>query len=422
MNDPTQTGTLPRAPRAPLSVPAFRALWGAAIVSWIGSFVQDVAERWLMLDLTHSPLPVALLSTVFVSASMVALLPAGALADRVDRRGLVIASQIAQALVAVGVALAAFAGRVSPALLLGASALAGLGMALGQPAWSALVPEMVEREAVPEAIALNSAGFNVARALGPALGGLVLSGLGAPVSFLVNGATFAAVIVALVAFRATGEASSLAPLPPREPLLRAFAEPFARVRTAPELRAPFTAMLTFSAGCSVVYALSPAYARTTLGASAEQYGILIGAMGIGAVLGATALRRARARLSPRVLVASAMLVFSASALALARVHVFAVAVACFVPVGVGWVSTFSSLQALVQVWTPDGMRARVLALYTMSHFLVWGAGSSAGGAIAARWGVPAAMTVGVLATVLAALTTARLPLPGSFAPRAEAAQ
>ncbi len=415
MNDPAATGTLPRSPRAPLAVPAFRALWLAAIVSWIGSFVQDVAERWLMLDLTHSPLPVAMLSTVFVTASLFAQLPAGVLADRVDRRMLVIVSQVLQALVALGLGVMTWTRHVSPTVLLVASALAGLGMAIGQPAWAALVPEMVEREAVTEAIALNSAGFNLARAIGPAIGGLVLSALGSASSFLLNGLTFAAVIVALVAFREPKVVAVEARPVVHEPMLRAFGGPLRSILGAAELRAAFTAMFAFSVGSSMVYPLTPAYARQTLGASAEQYGLMIGAMGAGAVLGATGLRRARQLLPPRVLVATAMSFFAVSSLALSRVRSFPLAMVCFVPAGIGWIGSFSSLQALVQLWVPNAVRARVIALYTMLHFLVWGAGSSIGGALAARFGVDATMAIGGGFCALAAVATTKLALPASFA-------
>ncbi len=401
-------------------MPAFRALWLASIVSWIGSFVQDVAERWLMLDLTHSPLPVAMLSTVFTTASLVSLLPAGILADRVDRRHLVVVSQLAQGTVALGLGVMTWTGHVSSAVLFAAAGLAGIGMAIGQPAWASLVPEMVDRAVVTDAIALNSAAFNLARAIGPALGGLVLSSYGAGTSFLLNGATFAAVIVALLTFRPARRPRErqepAAALVPHEPVLRAFAAPFRLARAQDELRSPFTAMLAFSLGCSVVYALTPAYARSTLGASAQQYGLMIGAMGAGAVLGATMLRRLRLRLRPNVLVPAAMMFFAVSGLLLSRVRSFPIAALCFVPAGIGWIGAYSSLQALVQLWTPDAVRARMIALYTMLHFVAWGIGASVGGAIAARWGVPAAFALGGTACAVAAVATTRLPLPASFSP------
>lgn len=375
-----------------------------------------------MLDLTHSPLPVATLSTVFVGASMVWLLPAGVLADRVERRKLVVVSQVGQAFVALGLGVVTYTGHVTPSVLLVAAALAGTAMAIGQPAWAALVPELVDREVVTDAIALNSAAFNLARAIGPAIGGVILSSFGASTSFLLNSTTFVAVIVALVVFYErrpdeavpgrTGTPSTL----PHAPIHLAFQAPMRLSWRTPELRAAFTAMLSFSSGCSIVYALSPAYARTTLGASAHEYGLMIGAMGVGAVIGATLLRRLRQRFAPRVLVATAMTFFAMSGLALARVRSVPLAALCFLPAGMGWIGSFSSLQALVQLRTPDAMRARVIALYTMLHFVVWGIAAFAGGAIAERWGIPVAVGVGGIVAALAAAFTTRLRLPSSFSP------
>jgi predicted MFS family arabinose efflux permease len=416
VNDPAATGTLPKRPRSPLAVPAFRALWGASVISWIGGFVQDVGERWLMLDLVKGdPLPVAMLSTVFVGASLVTLLPAGALADRVSRRALVLVSQTAQAAVALGIALVTYTGHVSATVLLVAAGIAGVGTAIGQPAWSALVPELVDKDAVTEAIALNSAAYNVARALGPAVGGVVLSALGAPGSFAVNGATFGAVILVLLGYRAPrAERERARETSARPPAKRAFAEPLRLATREHGIRAAFVAMLAFSAGCAMVYPLTPAYAKSVLGVSAAQYGIMIGAMGVGAVAGATVLRRLRARLAPRALVALAMTAFATSSLALSQVRSLPLAALCFLPAGLGWIGSFSSLQALVQIQVPDAVRARILALYTMLHFVAWGSFATIGGVIATRWGVPTAFALGGGLCALAAATTTQLALPSSF--------
>jgi MFS family permease len=173
-------------------------MWIALTVSYVGSFVQDIGERWLILDLTTTALPSAMLSTAFVLASLVAMLPAGFLADRRDRRVLVALSQIAQAVPAAVIAVSSWTGRVTPGALLAASTAMGLGMALGSPAWNALVLDIVPRELVPDAIALAAISFNVARAVGPAIGGVVLAELGAPATFGLNAASFLVVVGAIV--------------------------------------------------------------------------------------------------------------------------------------------------------------------------------------------------------------------------------
>lgn len=397
--------------RSPLSYPAFRALWLSSIVTFIGSFVQNVGEAWLMMDLTKSPLPVAMLSTAFVGASLFAMLPAGILADRRDRRNVAIASQIVQAIAAIGMAVLSFTGHITPAALVAGVTLLGLGMALGAPAWAALLPDLVPREMVAEAVALNSVAFNLARAVGPAIGGLVLARFGATTSFVLNAASFFVVMLALSMYR------SETPAPPPHtaaPLRSAFAEPWQLVSRPGDLRSVFTAMLCFTLGAGIFYALTPAFAKTSLGATPLAYGVMIGAMGAGAVGGASIMKRLRARTSPKLLVAGAMLVFAASIAIVSRVSSVAVAMALLVPAGAGWLGSFSSLQALIQLWAPERLRARVVALYQMAHLGTWAVASALGGTFADRLGVRAAMTGASLVCVVAAVTTWRRGLPPTF--------
>ncbi len=398
------------AARSPLANPAFRAIWLAATVSFVGSFVQDVAERWIMLELTKSPLPSAMLSTAFVTASLVAMLPAGILADRRDRRTLVMISQTVQGVAAAIVAVLTFTGHLSPALLLGAAAIMGLGMALGTPAWNALMPELVARESVAEAIALNAVAFNIARAIGPAIGGVVLGALGATASFAINAASFAAVVVAVAASRGDTKSKPM----PVVPVASAFAEPLRVASRDPGLRAAITSMVVFTGGAAVVYALMPAYGKSTLGATATEYGLMFGAMGAGAVLGTWALRPVRRRVSPRVVVVGTTIVYATAAIAMSRVHDVRLAMLLFLPAGAGWTGTFSSLSTLVQMWTPDRLRARIVALYVVAHFGTWAIGSTIGGTIADRHDVRLAMAIGASICALSALLTSRLPLPSSF--------
>ncbi len=397
---------------SPLRIAAFRALWIAATVSFVGSFVQDVGERWIILELTKSPLPSAMLSTAFVTASLLAMMPAGVLADRYDRRTLVAASQLVQGAAAAVVAVLTFTGRLSPAILLGAAAIMGVGMALGTPAWNALMPEMVPREAVAEAIALNAIAFNIARAIGPAIGGLVLSSLGATASFAINAASFVAVVFAIRAYRPESE-------PPRpdshaQPLASALGEPL-RIAVRDEgIRSAIVAMTVFTAGAAMVYALMPAYGKSTLGASAREYGFMFGAMGVGAIGGTWLLRPVRRRVPPRAIVASTITLYATTAIALSRVHDVRLATLLFLPAGAGWTGTFSSLSTLVQMWAPDHLRARVVAVYIVGHFTLWAIGSTIGGMVAERIDVRTSMAIGACICGLAALLTARLPLPSNF--------
>jgi MFS family permease len=400
------------APRTALAHGAFLALWLAATTSYVGTFVQDIAERWLILELTGTPLPSAMLSTTVVTASLVGMLPAGILADRIeDRRKLVVGSQIAMAIPAAVVALLAATHRVTPAVLLVAAAFLGLGMSLGGPAWYALLSDLLPRELVADAVALNAVSYNIARAIGPAIGGVVLDGAGAPASFASNAASFLVVVLAAVAIRVPARRRRDAP-----PNLRAAVrEPLALLARDLRVRSVTIGMTLFTAGASVVYALAPAYGKITLQATAREYGVVIGAMGTGAVLGAWLLRRLRGRVPPRLLVAAAMATFGVCAVALSRVGSVGAAIVIFVPAGVGWIGSFSSLAALVQVWTPDAIRARMIAVYSMVHLGVWAVGATVGGAIADHASVRAAMLAGGFVCVAAGAVTSRLTLPDSFA-------
>lgn len=402
----------PPRPSGPLSYPAFRVLWLAAIVTFIGSFVQNVGEAWLMMDLTKSPLPVAILSTAFVGASLFAMLPAGVLADRHDRRKVALASQVVQLVAALAMAGLSYTHHITPAALVAGVTLLGLGMALGAPAWASLVPELVPREMVAEAVALNAVAFNLARAVGPAIGGIVLARFGATTSFLLNAASFVVVMITLMTYRTPPVD---APPPPAvRPIGFAFAEPWRVVVRGGTLLPVFVAMFGFTFGAAVFYALTPAFAKECLHASPLTYGLMIGAMGTGAVIGASVMKRLRARVSPRILVASAMLVFATFIVVVSRVSSLPAAMVMLVPAGAGWLGSFSSLSALVQVWAPERLRARVNALYMLAHMGTWAVASSAGGFLAEHHGIRAAMTVGALICGLAALSTWKLGLPPSF--------
>jgi MFS family permease len=164
----------------------------------------------------------------------------------------------------------------------------------------------------------------------------------------------------------------------------------------------------------MVYALAPAYGKTTLEASARGYGFMIGAMGTGAILGVYVLKRLRPLLRPRLLIGATACLYAVSALGLSQAHGVVTATILFLPAGVGWTGTFASLSALVQIWTPERLRARIIAVYTMLHFALWALGSTLGGLLADHAGVRVAMLAGAAVCLGTGLVTARLPLPSSF--------
>jgi len=406
--------TAPTKVRGPLGYSAFRVLWVAGIVTFVGSFVQNVGEAWLMMDLTKSPLPVAMLSTAFVGASLFAMLPAGVLADRFDRRKVAFASQVVQVIAALAMAVLSYTDHITPGALVFGVALLGIGMAIGAPAWAALIPELVPRELVAEAVALNAVAFNLARAVGPAIGGIVLARFGATTSFLLNAASFTCVMVALAMVRNTEVATPPASPPSVRPLASAFAEPWRVVMRDRDVRSPFIGMFGFTLGAGIFYALTPAFGKDSLGVSPLAYGVMIGALGGGAVLGASVIKRLRGRVAPRVLVAGTMMTFATFIAVVSRVSSVPVAMAMLVPAGAGWLGSFSSLSALAQIWAPAPMRARIIALYQMAHLATWALASATGGFLADQFGIRAAMMTGAAVCAVASLSTWRIGLPPSF--------
>ncbi|MDB4943552.1 MAG: transporter [Labilithrix sp.] len=397
---------------SPLAYPAFLALWLAGIVTFLGTFVQSIGEAWLMMDLTQGAMPVAALGAAFVGSSLVAMLPGGILADRYDRRRVAILSQIIQAIAALTMSVLAFTHHVTPAVLVGGVIMIGIGAALGSPAWAALVPEILPLDLVAEGVALNSVAYNLARALGPAIGGVVLARFGAPTSFAINAASFVVVMIALAMFRShTGPQRA----PSIRPLASTFAEPWAFVVAPGDVRRVFGAMMGFTFGAGVFYALTPSFGKDTLGASAFAYGVMIGAMGAGAVAGASIVKRLRRRFSPRGIVTGTMVTFAVSIALVSRATSIELAMVLLLPAGVGWLGTFSSLQALVQLWAPDRLRARTIALYQMLHLAMWAVASIVGGLVADRVGVRGAMLLGAAVCLASAISTWRQGLPRDFA-------
>lgn len=398
--------------RHPLLYPTFRALIGAATVSYLGSFVQEVAQAWLMVELTHRAKPVAGLAALYTLPVMLLMLPAGVMADRWDRRRLLVVAQLAQAAVALVLGLLALGGHVTPTVLLAASFGLGVGTAIGAPPWQSLVPELVPRARMAEAVTLGAVSFNVARAVGPAIGGVVLAWRGPAASFLVNAASFLGV-VAVLAFdpgirraseRPRGQDRAEAPL-------RALWVAIVHALRSRPLRACIVAVSLFAPPAASTSAILPMFARVTLDAGARGYGSLLAALGGGAITGAIVLPRVRARFPARHVVGAAMALFAITTFVMSNTRSLGAACAAFFVTGLGWVSSFSTLAALLQTSAPDALKSRVMAVYGLAFIGAWVVGAATGGAMADGVGVSSAIAIGSGLALVAALVTSRLPLP-----------
>jgi MFS family permease len=400
---------------SPLAYEAFRAIWLAAVFSNVGTFVQDVGESWLMLSLTRDALPVAMLTTAYTVPSVALMLPSGVLADRFDRRRILLVAQSLQATSAFVLAITTWLGWTTPAVLLVASAGLGIGSALSTPAWNAIVPELVPRAMTTEAVTLNSVAFNIARAVGPAIGGLVLAARGPGMAFFLNAVSFLAVIEVLRRYDAFKRAAERAVYVARkrrhDPILRSLANATRTVRRTTALRAPVVAVAAFGFAASSVPALLPVFAKQAIGASASGYGMMLGAIGAGAVLGAVVLQRYRTRLHARTIVAAAMALYGVSVLAASTTRSLHVAVVLLVPAGVAWIASLSTLNALVQLSAPPQEKSRILALYNVAFLAAWSIGSSIGGAVANAIGAAHTIAIAAGAVLAAAALASKLPVP-----------
>ena len=365
----------------PLRVPLFRDLWLASIVSNLGGWMQDTAGTWLMTVLTTSPLLIALMQTAASLPVVILGLLAGATADIFDRRRLLIFWQ-AWMLTAVAIlSVLTFFDIISPWILLILTFLLNIGAAMNSPAWQAIVPEVIPRAQLPDAISLNSAGFNLARALGPALGGLAvalfaLATTGAASVFLLNSLSFVGVILVLYRWQRNPIFKSALPAERIQGSMRAGIR---YIRYAPMLQAAFVRTLLFTLFVSAVWALLAVVAKNDLHQGAMGYGILNGSMGFGAVIGATMLPRVRRVLSADAIIASATCVFVATLAILATVKVPLIIIPMLIAGGFAWTSAMSTLNLAVQVSVPAWVQARALGAYQM----IFSAGMALGGVI---WG------------------------------------
>ncbi|MGQ9366738.1 MFS transporter [Azospirillum sp. ST 5-10] len=399
--------TPPAGAFAPLRNRLFAMLWVATVLGNVGTFMRDVASAWLVLDLSGSPAAVALIQAAATLPVFLLAIPAGVLSDLLDRRRLLIAIQCALACVSATLAVLAATGGTNVAALAALTLLGGVGAALMGPVWQSIVPELVPRGELKGAVALNSLGFNIARAIGPAAGGAVLAAFGAAATYGADVLTYALVLVALLLWRRTPD--------PRDDL----AEPFGGAlkaglryaRSSPAVRRLLLRAGLFFAGASAVWALLPIVAGRLLGGGPGFYGLLLGAVGAGAVGGAVLLPRLRERLGADGVVLAGALVTAAVMAILALAPPRWLAPPILLLLGAAWIAVLTTLNATIQAVLPNWVRGRGLALYLTVFNGAATAGSLAWGAVAEAVGVPATLLVAALGVAAVGAAARRLPLP-----------
>jgi MFS family permease len=374
---------------SPLRTGIFRALWLGVLGSQIGTWMQTVGAQWLLVDQPNAATLVSLVQTASMLPVLLLAVPAGVLADSFDRRRMLIAVQWFQAAVGVALTVLTLAGQMTPALLLTLTFALGCGMAMAVPTYQAVIPELVSREQLPSASALGAISMNVARAVGPAVAGVLVAQVGVAAVFALNAATFVALAVVLHFWRRPATDPQIA-----EPFVAALRAGGRYVRHSPIMRRFLLRLALFILPGAALWALLPLVASRRLGMSAGGYGLLLAALGVGAVAGAVAMPRLRARLSDNHLLVTASLVYAVVLAVLALVRIPVVVTIALIPAGTAWMAVLSNVNADVQMFLPRWVRARGLGTYQTVFF-----GGQALGAVA--WGVIADQ-IGLVPAFLAA--------------------
>ncbi len=387
---------------SPFRYPVFRGVWTASLLSNFGSLIQSVGASWMMLSIAPSPDMVALVQASTSLPIMLLSLVAGAMADNMDRRKVMVFAQIFMLLISAALSLCAWFGLVGPWTLLLFTFMIGCGSAFFAPAWQASVGDMVPRTEVPGAVALNSMGFNIARSVGPAIGGAIVAAAGAAAAFAVNALSYISLLVVLARWRLPPKTHSL----PSETLGIAMAAGLRYVAMSPHIRKVLLRATVFGFGAISILALLPLVAKHLVSGGPLTYGLLLGAFGVGAVSSAFSAARLRDRLSTEAIARWAGCMFALAAAIVAVSTVLALTMVALLLAGAGWVLSLSTFNVSVQLSAPRWVVARALSLYQMAAFGGMATGSWLWGEAAADVGINAALLISA-AVVLAGVVLGR---------------
>ncbi len=410
---PIRESSAPPTPHPPASAWApfrhrtFAVIWVATVVSNIGGWMYSVASGWLMTGLDADPLFVSLVQVANNLPMFLFAIPAGALVDIVDRRLFLIIGETAVTLTSTAFAVLVWLHLITPWSLLVFSFLVTVASAVTAPAWQAVVPQLVPKPELPSAIAANSVGINVSRAVGPALGGLMVVVFGIAAPFWVNAVSNVGVIAALIRWQPAKKAG---PRLPPESFGQAMRSGLRHARYNPSLRATLVRTVAFFVFASAYWALLPLVARGQIGGSSALYGVLLGVIGASAVAGAFLLRTLRTRWGPDALLAGATVATALATALFGAAHNAGVALAASVLAGAAWIAGVSSLNISAQVALPEWVRGRGLAMYVTIMFGSLSLGSAIWGEVASLVGLPIALYGAAAGAIVAILLTWRWKL------------
>src|SRR6266436_5239661 len=395
------------SPWSPFRHPSFTVLWTATVVANIGTWMYNAASGWLMTNLNPDPFIVSMVQVATTLPMFLFALPAGALADIIDKRKFLIAAEAATTLLSAIYAGIVWLDLATPGNLLLFTFLIGAAGALTAPAWQSIVPQLVPRQDLQPAVAANSVGFNLSRAVGPALGGLIVASIGIAAPFWLNAASNLGIVGALLWWRPPRTSTSRLPV---ERFGSAIRVGFRHARNNPHLQATLIRAAAFFLFASAYWALLPLVARTQIAGGPDLYGYLLGAIGAAAVSAALGLPWLKARLGPDRLVAVGTLGTALAMILFAFARNPATALAGSVVAGASWIAVLASLNVSAQVALPDWVRGRGLAIYVTAFFGCLSLGSAIWGQVAGMVGLPAAHIIAALGALVAIPLTWRWKL------------
>lgn len=394
-------------PKSPLGYRQFRELWTANAASNFGGQVQVVGAAWLMASLTHSPQIIALVQTAISLPTVLFILFGGAMADNYDRRTIMLVSQGAMLATAALLAVLTVLGLIAPwSLLLLTFIISAFG-SINNPCWQASVRDILPRNMISRAVALNSMSINLARTAGPALGGAIVTVAGVASAFVINAVSFVGFIVALVRWTPVRHARTA----PREHILPAMIAGVRYAALAPHIRNAVVRGGLSGLTASAVFALLPVVARQKMNGNALTYGLLLAAFGGGAIISAWIGGRLRARLAPDQIVLFAVISLAGGLAILGWAPSAVVAGVGAALCGAGWVMAHSTYNTTVQLSAPAWVTARSLALYQTATFAGMASGSILFGWVAQHYGVSAALLAAGAGQAATGVIGLFLPLP-----------
>ncbi|MGH6680116.1 MAG: MFS transporter, partial [Bradyrhizobium sp.] len=347
---------------APLRYPIFRRIWLASLLSNLGILIQAVGAAWSMTQMTSSADRVALVQTALMLPVMLFSMPAGAIADMHDRRIVALVSLSIALAGATMLATLAWLDLVTPAILLALCFVVGSGMALFGPAWQSSLSEQVPTETVPSAVALNGISYNIARSVGPAIGGVVVAAAGAVAAFAANALLYLPLLIVLFLWKRTSEPSHL----PRERLSRAMVSGVRYIANSPPIKIVLTRTMVTGLIGGAILALMPLVVRDLLHGGPQTYGVMLGAFGIGAVLGAATISEVRKRLSGEAAARACALAMGGAIAAAALSRAPVLTGLAMVLAGAVWMLTVALFNIAVQLSAPRWVTGRSLAAFQAS--------------------------------------------------------